>query len=394
MHLYQRIIVPSSETGQVNKIEAQIVALSNGGLNMILECAFLFVLTTLWTALRFWSRRLRGVGFYLEDWLHLSAVVFFYGMISTCIFCVFGGGAGYHVDELQDWHIIRFSKSYFLTEIFYSLSIGLVKISIAVMIMRIFVTPTVRIVGICVLVYSVLWIIHPLFTGLLVCKPIAMNWNPETPGGSCGNQYIGFGIVAALDIINELCLLILPIPSLLKLHLNRRYKVSLAAVFCTGVITLVVAILRIPLLLKTDFSDLTYDTRSQMVALAEPGVAIIVSCSPLLKPLYDRAIAFFADKNTTRGPQGLGMLAKHSIQNLRLPKKTIMWIHTQFSSSNDVLEMDTIGSPYRNRDLEILATGRPSAEAAEHEGDGISSALRIVVVKEAIVSRGDIEATA
>lgn len=87
--------------------------------------------------------------------------------------------------------------------------------------------------------------IHPLLTGLLVCRPIEMNWNPDVPGGSCGNQYVGFGVVAAVDIINELCLMILPIPSLYKLHMSRRYKIALGCVFCTGIMW-VIGILYVP----------------------------------------------------------------------------------------------------------------------------------------------------
>lgn len=120
-------------------------------------------------------------------------------------------------------------------QVLYALSVGFVKISITVMLMRIFVTRKVKIAGNLLIVLSSIWILLTILVGLLLCRPIEKNWNPAA-NGSCGDQYAGFAVVAAIDIFNELCLLVLPIPSLYKLQVRRRYKVALVAVFCTGVV--------------------------------------------------------------------------------------------------------------------------------------------------------------
>lgn len=116
----------------------------------------------------------------------------------------------------------------------YALAVGLVKISITVLLMRIFVSQRIKLAGGFIIGLSVLWTILTILVGLLLCKPITQNWEP-TPDGTCGNQYVGFGIVAAIDIFNEICLIILPIPSVWKLHLPQRYRIALAGVFGTGI---------------------------------------------------------------------------------------------------------------------------------------------------------------
>ncbi|KAI2465614.1 hypothetical protein F4781DRAFT_408663 [Annulohypoxylon bovei var. microspora] len=384
IHLNRRIIVPGNDSIDGQKIETTFVPLARKGVDLIIEATLLCALAGLWTALRLWSRHLIGVRISLEDWIHLAALVFFYGQAASAFVAVFAGGAGHHVSELQEWHISRFSKAIFMTEVLYSLSIGLVKISITIMLMRIFITRKVKIAGICILVYSAIWMLHPLFTGLLVCKPIRMNWDPNTPGGSCGNQYIGFGIVAGLDILNELCLLVLPIPSVLKLHLNLRYKVALAGIFCTGILTLVVAIVRIPLLLQTNFSDLTYDTGSQMIALAEPAVAIVTSCSPVLRPLFDRAFVRFFTRERISGIQRLGKAAELSGGNSAGAKPHK---YARFDDSDELLELRSMEPYCTTQGTHCSASRRLSDEGPGSEMPDYRGNSNIVVVRETVISR-------
>ncbi|KAI1739170.1 hypothetical protein F4680DRAFT_149791 [Xylaria scruposa] len=340
MNFNKRLIISDPEATIIPSITTNVVPLVEGGTRLVVEAILLVLVTSLWTILRLWSRRLKRVSLAVEDWLHIASLIFFYGLAVAIILSAITGGAGHHLKALQPWHVVRYSEIIFSIEFLYAFSTGLAKISIALMIMRIFTVRHVRIAGICIILLSSGWMIHPFFTGLLLCTPIEANWNPATPGASCGNQYIGFGIVAGLDIINELALLILPIPSLLTLQLRTRYKVALLGVFGTGLITLIITILRIPILLTTDFHDLTFDTRNQQIVMAEPAAALVVSCSPVLRPLFDKLVAQLMGRarqkaQPTASPYGFGSSAGRSVKMMKKSRG-----YTSFGDSQEYLELD------------------------------------------------------
>ncbi|KAI1503051.1 hypothetical protein F5X99DRAFT_376615 [Biscogniauxia marginata] len=389
MDVYPRLINTGNGTTQESKIESDLVPLSSGGVGLIVEGVFLTLLTGVWTAMRLYCRRLKNVPIALEDWLHIAALAFFYGQVATCIVSVVAGGAGHHIDELQAWHVVRFSKAIFVVQVLYALSVGFVKISITVLLMRIFAFRKLRIAGFFLIAFSTLWMILTILVGLLLCRPIERNWNSDA-GGTCGNQFVGFGVVAAVDIFNELCLIILPIPSLWKLQIGKRYKVALAAVFSSGIVTLVIAALRIPILLETNFFDLTFDTRSQEVALAEPAVAIIISCSPLLRPLLDKILRPFLGTNHEGTSEAKSDMARRVIGGSSVSGANIKSRgYARFDDSDELLELGYVNSPKRNQETEFSITGLPPSKATQIRQQNGGGNHGIVVMKETIVSSND-----
>ncbi|KAI1743353.1 hypothetical protein F4680DRAFT_409871 [Xylaria scruposa] len=385
--LNMRGLSPRLITGDISgdsaKIKTNLVPLSIGGINLIVEAVFLSVLTGLWTAMRFYCRRIKRVPLAIEDHIHFAALIFYYGQVITTLYSVLAGGAGHHVDELQSWHVVRFSQAIFAIQVLYALAVGLVKVSISVMLMRIFVRRSVRIAGIAILVLSVIWIFLTILVGLLLCRPIEKNWNPAVDG-TCGNQYAGFGVVAGVDILNELSLVILPIPSVWRLQLSRRYKVALAGVFGAGVITLVVASLRIPILLETDFADLTFDTRSQSIALAEPAVAIIISCSPLLRPIFDQFLSKVLGTgygNTSAQSHDLVNQAMSDRERSRVGGET--YGYSKFGDSDDALELRNGNFDRAEQGLQTYITHGTTTHHPNEERGGMG----ITIMRETVITR-------
>ncbi|KAI1871787.1 hypothetical protein JX265_005773 [Neoarthrinium moseri] len=287
--LHPRLAIVSNDTHHADKIETDILPLTAAGVNIVVSNIILVVLTTAWTAMRFWCRKTKGGRYYLEDWMHLGALVAFYGIVISNFMMVFVGGSGHGLDELQPWHIVRLSKATYSVQVLYAISMGLVKISIIWMLMRIFITPTFRLVAIAVMIFSALWIVLTILIGLLICRPIEMNWNPFTPGGSCGDQIAAFASIGIVDILNEVTILALPIPMVWKLRMPMRYKVALACVFGAGILTVTFAAVRLYTVLTIDFTDVSRSAVPTVIyGTIEPGVAIIVACSPALRPIFDR----------------------------------------------------------------------------------------------------------
>ncbi|KAI0536193.1 hypothetical protein GGR58DRAFT_403915 [Xylaria digitata] len=125
-------------------------------------------------------------------------------------------------------------QSIFALQILYPLAVGFVKISITAIFMRIFPSRKFRLACIVVISLSTAWMLRTILVDLLVCNPPEKNWNSDAPR-YCGNQTATFVAVGVMDATNEICLFVLPLPMLFKLHLSRRYRVTLACAFSTGV---------------------------------------------------------------------------------------------------------------------------------------------------------------
>ncbi|KAI6093055.1 hypothetical protein F4821DRAFT_221985 [Hypoxylon rubiginosum] len=88
------------------------------------------------------------------------------------------------------------------------------------------------------------------FSVLFACKPIAATWDVRLSAeATCVNTPAIYIIQAALGCITDLMLLLLPIPTVIGLHLSIRHKVGLVGMFAIGSVTLVTSVVRLVLLL-------------------------------------------------------------------------------------------------------------------------------------------------
>lgn len=69
---------------------------------------------------------------------------------------------------------------------------------------------------------------------LLICQPIQSNWDLTLPGRHCGSQKTMFGVYGVMNLITDVMVLGLPIPSLLGLKLPTLRKVGLVTTFAVG----------------------------------------------------------------------------------------------------------------------------------------------------------------
>ncbi|KAK1471789.1 integral membrane protein [Colletotrichum cuscutae] len=196
----------------------------------------LVTLVTVWTGLRLYSRKMRRVPFGVDDSLYMVALILFYAFVVLHFMMLFLGGAGHHVSELQPWHIEKLMKF----------------------------------------------------------GPIAMQWNPTIPGGVCGDQITAFAAVGVVDVIVDLIIFILPIPMVLKLQVSSAHRIALIGIFGAGILTIIFGALRLASVFSVDFLDFSFTSPNAMVwSSAEMGVALMVSSSPILRPVFDRIFGRF-----------------------------------------------------------------------------------------------------
>lgn len=83
-------------------------------------------------------------------------------------------------------------------------------------------------------VIQFLWFVGVVLASLLLCRPIALNWDP-TLQGQCGSKTVGYLFVQIINLLLDVCVAILPIPVLRRLQMRRRKKIQIAGVFALGV---------------------------------------------------------------------------------------------------------------------------------------------------------------
>ncbi|KAL0943130.1 uncharacterized protein CTRU02_201016 [Colletotrichum truncatum] len=101
------------------------------------------------------------------------------------------------------------------------------------------------------------------------------------------SRFLIFGYVnAAVNLITDIIIFILPVPLIARLSLGTMQKAGLIASFGVGIFTCVISILRITSLsLGTDTSDVNYQgVPLVLLSVAEPTSGIVCACVPLLRP--------------------------------------------------------------------------------------------------------------
>ncbi|OCL15437.1 hypothetical protein AOQ84DRAFT_384022 [Glonium stellatum] len=286
-----------------NRYEGSLVPVSAGGIEIIIIDAIVGFTATVWTGLRFYSRRMKKTQTYPEDYVVLLALLMLYGFILDSILMVFVGGFGHHLTELRPYHVERCLKLGLGSQFLFAFAVGLVKLSICLMLSRIFFVHLLKIAARVAMGFAVVWAVVTILIGFLICQPLSMNWNPATPGGHCGDEDLAFAAGGLVDVLSDLFILILPIPMVIKLRVPQANKIGLVCIFGAGILTMITGILRVVVTLSIDFTDFTFAAKGAHIwSVTEIGVSIVVASSPMLRPLFDKVfhtVASFTNVSRT-----------------------------------------------------------------------------------------------
>ena len=68
------------------------------------------------------------------------------------------------------------------------------------------------------------------------CSPVAKAWDLTIKHGRCINEFTLTLVCAALNIVTDIMILVIPIPLVLALHLPTKQKIGILTMFLTGVL--------------------------------------------------------------------------------------------------------------------------------------------------------------
>ncbi|MCJ1294429.1 hypothetical protein MMC34_005987 [Xylographa carneopallida] len=239
---------------------------------------------------RIYSRKLSGIKLSWDDYLIMVALVFTLGLNAAVLYGVHLG-LGKHIVTLSLTQITDFAQTYWATQLIFACASNTIKISILAFYLRIFPSRRFRNAAIIVGAFVVAGWISLIFSVVFSCHPVQYYWDKSISGGSCINiNTLSYGITGA-GFITDLMVLLLPLPSLWKLQMQSPRKVAIIGIFILGGFVCVAAIVRLPLLLSMNQSDLTWTAvEAGLWINTECNLGIVCACLPIMRPLF-RAVS-------------------------------------------------------------------------------------------------------
>ncbi|KAJ2891353.1 hypothetical protein MKZ38_000557 [Zalerion maritima] len=252
-------------------------------------------------ALRFWTRLRKGGHLESDDWAITASLFFSLAssgvMIASCQY-----GYGQHAANLTTSNKIETLRYFWLCQITYKASINLTKCSIIFLYKRIFggvkwFRLACWLVICCVAVYCVASVVATIFQ----CTPVSRAFNKSIEG-TCINSGTFWYANAAFSISSDLVILILPMPLVWKLQIQRIQKIALVIVFALGGFVVITSCLRMTTIdIAATTTDQTFDIASTMWTIVEMNVAIVCACLPMLRPLIVKFFPRLMPKSSSNG---------------------------------------------------------------------------------------------
>ncbi|KAI9743889.1 MAG: hypothetical protein M1818_002623 [Claussenomyces sp. TS43310] len=198
---------------------------------------------------------------------------------------------------------------------------------------------------------------------MLQCLPISYFWDKTQPGRCLPNALITIGLTnGVLSFVGDLAILLLPLPMIWKLHINRKNKIAVSGMFMLGGLVCVISILRFIALANIDTKDITFTQVDPGVwTYTELGVGIICGNLPLLRPLFG---SFFRSKDGSSYATNQKSGALHSFSRNTRPTVRSDAMYGSSGNYDRDSEERIIGS--NAVEMEIVSMGKGADEMRYH----------------------------
>ncbi|KAK7700729.1 hypothetical protein SLS57_012014 [Botryosphaeria dothidea] len=209
----------------------------------------------------------------------------------TCLSVVLANlGLGKDIWTLPFKNITHILYIYYFDEDLYLSALPMLKVSILLFYLRIFPEKGFRKAVFVTMAACIGYGIAFVLVSVFQCRPIKyawLQWDDEHEG-TCNNINAQGWSSAALNVILDVIVIILPMPQLWQLQLNKRKKFLLLLMFSVGFFVTIVSILRLQVLIQFGSThNLTWDyTAVGYWSTIEIHVGIICACMPAMRSLF------------------------------------------------------------------------------------------------------------
>ncbi|KAL2850230.1 hypothetical protein BJY01DRAFT_245540 [Aspergillus pseudoustus] len=227
-------------------------------------------------------------------------------------------GIGRHSDDIPQQDLIDMQYVAYISYCLYLWVGAAVKSSLAVFIMRVFPTPTIRKFGLGIIIFLVVFAISGELPLILQCSPVRAAYDVNVKG-DCLSPDTLFAIQMYQGVVMicvDIYLFVLPIPTTWKLQMSKQRKLSIIGLFGIGLLACIAGIARLPSLVYTNGGDFTYQGAVASIWMnVEFALALIAGSLPSLRVVLKFIPGMVSEKNQTttngrstgRGEDGSGI---------------------------------------------------------------------------------------
>ncbi|KZM23646.1 uncharacterized protein EKO05_0000115 [Ascochyta rabiei] len=223
-----------------------------------------------------------------DDWVMTAAIIITIPL-TACAILLNELGMGTDMWLVSFENITKILQIFYYTELLYLASIALTKISVLLFYLRIFPHQGLRRIIYVTIVICAMYIIAFVTATALQCLPIRFAWErwDGEHHGKCVNLNADAWASAAVNIILDLVVIIIPMRELSKLAMSRWRKIGVMLMFLGGGFVTIVSILRLKYMIQFAHTDnVTWDYLPiGYWSAVEAHVGVIVACLPAIRQL-------------------------------------------------------------------------------------------------------------
>lgn len=123
---------------------------------------------------------------------------------------------------------------FYVGQVVYKVLLGLNKVSLLFLYLRIFVSRAFQITCYIVMTIVVSWSFSAIMATILQCIPVNAYWDRSIKTAKCTNTDAFWYAYAIINIITDVMILVLPLWEIRKLHLPMQQRAGLMAIFAIG----------------------------------------------------------------------------------------------------------------------------------------------------------------
>ncbi|KAI9373482.1 hypothetical protein BJX61DRAFT_381810 [Aspergillus egyptiacus] len=249
----------------------------------------MFALSVVAIVLRFTARVILRNGLLADDWAIIAALVCIGGSTGLS---VAGGtmGGGRHIWAVSLEDLMQLYRLLFSYTFIYASSCTCTRVSILFFYRRIF-SPMESWLKIAIGFAWALTFSYPIMIWVTMstsCRPVSFFWTQFSgTEGTCIDINMFFLAAGIINMLNDVVILIIPFPRLVRLQMTSRKKVGICGIMAVGIFVCVASIVRIHYLnVFMGTADVTWLMGPVFIwSTIEPSVAIICACLPHFAPL-------------------------------------------------------------------------------------------------------------
>ncbi|KAF3048799.1 hypothetical protein E8E11_000901 [Didymella keratinophila] len=261
---------------------------ANKGPQTLVSCIVFPALAGFIVALRLYTRVRIVRSPSHEDFAIVLAMMFSIGNAVCQVVQVYNG-MGRHKEAVTFNQVVTSLKALYASIIFYNFGLTLTKISILLQYLRIATEKPIRQFCWISIWFTVAVSIETLVAGILQCMPIARFWDARIPG-KCINTVALYYANAAINVVQDVSLVVLPFFMLRSLIMPRKEKMTLMIILGLGGVATIASIFRLhALYVLTHTTDITWDNPGTAIWSAiELNVGILCASLPTLRAFFIR----------------------------------------------------------------------------------------------------------